>query len=114
MLNIDSNYNLACFVCGPCVVSRRWRARARQHQTLCHSLVWMLIDDFIIHSYIVTQRAPLSRHSALTCIYHLRGILSCDKDTEQASVSVLRLGRVSKMLPLNNSNNNKHSVQCVA
>ena len=105
---------MACFVCGPCVVSRRWRARARQHQTLCHSLVWMLIDDFIIHSYIVTQRAPLSRHSALTCIHHLKGILSCDKDTEQASVSVLRVGRVSKMLPLNNTSNNKHAVQCVA
>ena len=56
MLNVDSNYNLACFVCGPGVVSRRWRGTARQHQTLCHSLVWMLIDDFIIHSYIVTQR----------------------------------------------------------
>ena len=93
MLNIDSNYNVACFVCGPCVVSRRWRARARQHQTLCHSLVWMLIDDFIIHSYIVTQRAPLSRHSALTCIYHLRGILSCDKDSEQAKCQSSQTGQ---------------------
>ena len=57
VFNVDSNYNLACFVCGPGVVSRRWRGTARQHQTLCHSLVWMLIDDFIIHSYIVTQSA---------------------------------------------------------